>query len=90
MPLGVMDGDFSQGEAVLSRGDKVVLFTDGVTEAQNVKGEEFGDNRLEELLTRERGLDAKALLLKIKNAVAEFARRAPQHDDITIIVMEAK
>lgn len=90
MPLGMMDSEFGQEEVTLSRGDKLILYTDGVTEAKSLKHEEFGDKRLSDLILANRGLDADKLLLEIKNSIARFAKRAPQHDDITIIVLEVK
>jgi serine phosphatase RsbU (regulator of sigma subunit) len=56
--------------ALLHAGDRLVLYTDGVTEARNPEGEEFGEERL-----------ADALLA----ATMEFAGAAKQHDDITVI-----
>ncbi|MDQ3667096.1 MAG: serine/threonine-protein phosphatase [Acidobacteriota bacterium] len=50
--LGVFpDGQYLQGEIELSSGDSLVFFTDGVTEARDASGDEFGEERLQELLT---------------------------------------
>ena len=88
MPLGIMDGNYSLGKISLSKGDKLILYTDGVTEAKNSSGDDFGDKRLADLILSKKSLDSSSLLLEIKNGVKRFVKKAPQSDDITVIVME--
>jgi serine phosphatase RsbU (regulator of sigma subunit) len=66
-------------------GDVLVLYTDGVTEACNDAGEEFGEERLIEGLRRYRERSSPALLAAIADEVQQFSTNQ-QHDDITLIV----
>jgi sigma-B regulation protein RsbU (phosphoserine phosphatase) len=77
---------FDMGVYDLAAGDRVLLFTDGVTEACNPEGEEFGDARLLELLEENRELSAEDLQRKILSVVAEFCR-GHWHDDATLIAI---
>ncbi len=72
-------------EAGLLPGDTLALYTDGVTEACNDHGEEFGDERLAEALRRHRHLSAKGLLGAVVDEVQRFSPEE-QQDDITLIV----
>ncbi len=85
--LGVFDGrNYELGSAQLLPGDRVVLFTDGVTEACNLSGEEFGEVRLLGLLEEHRMLSADRLQAKILAVVAEFSGGRRQ-DDATLLVL---
>jgi serine phosphatase RsbU (regulator of sigma subunit) len=70
----------------LERGDALVLFSDGVTDAQNADGEEFGEERLLEVLRSTPGAPAAALIDRAFEAIDAFVGDAPQFDDITILV----
>lgn len=75
-------------EAVaLEPGDLVVLYTDGVTEAMNLNSDEYGEERLIALVRRMAQSQAGAgtVVDAILRDVRDFAGRAPQHDDITIV-----
>ncbi len=88
IPLGILpDYDFEEKVLHVKEGSFVVAYTDGVPEARNVDGEEFGFERLEEVLKNAETDDPEKLMLKIKEAVFEFSRGAPQHDDTTIMVI---
>jgi sigma-B regulation protein RsbU (phosphoserine phosphatase) len=63
------------------------MYTDGVTEAMNIKGDMFGDKRLEDLVKGMRGKSAAAIVNEIHKKVEEFEGKAPQHDDITVLVV---
>jgi len=78
--------DFEMGSAQLSPGDRVILFTDGVTEACGVEGEEFGEARLLHLLEDHRALSADELQAKILDVVGEFSGGRWQ-DDATLVVL---
>ncbi len=90
IPLGLMPGDFDQQSVILSKGDKLVLYTDGVTEAMSKMGEEFTEKRAIEAAQKSRAMDSQGLLDAIEKEVFDFSRSAPQHDDITIITIEIK
>ena len=76
-------------EAQLFAGDMLALYTDGVTEALNGGGEEFGEQRLIEALLRHRELSSQAMLSSIVDEVRQFSPRE-QHDDITLIVAKCR
>ena len=88
VPLGIMpDWDYSEKVLKLDPGTFVVAYTDGVVEARNVKGEEYGFERLEQVLKDFEG-NAKDLTIKIKNSVFDFSSGTDQHDDTTIMVIK--
>ncbi len=85
--LGVFASrDYVMGSAELCPGDRVILFTDGVTEACSPEGEEFGEARLLRLLQDRRALSADELQAKILTVVAEFSGGRWQ-DDATLVVL---
>jgi sigma-B regulation protein RsbU (phosphoserine phosphatase) len=85
--LGVFPNQgFELGTMRLEPGDRVVLFTDGVTEAGNMEGEEFGEERLVQLLKENPGAGAKEIQEKILDAAAKFSRRNWE-DDATLLVL---
>jgi len=76
---------YGERETVLRSGDRLVLYTDGGTEAMNEGREEFGEQRLEALAKGFAGGDAAGLVQRVVAAVDVFCGAAPQHDDITLI-----
>lgn len=91
MVMGVFDGvPYEQGVVSWNSGDRLVLYTDGVTEAQSKTLEEFGDERLLELIMGCRTLSAEEMKAKIMERLTEFTAGVLQHDDITLIVAERK
>lgn len=85
--LGVFPNQtFAVGNAQLASGDRVLLFTDGVTEACGAEGEEFGEARLLRLLQEQRAACASVLQERILAAAAEFSR-GHWHDDATLLVL---
>ena len=77
---------FAMGNQELAPGDRVVLFTDGVTEARNADGEEFGEIRLLRLLEESREAGAQDLQKEILRVVGDFCR-GTWHDDATLVVI---
>ena len=77
---------FTRGTTRLERGDRVVLFTDGVTEASDPDDEEFGEERLVRLLQQNTGSSANELQAKIMQAAGDFCR-GHWHDDATLLVL---
>jgi phosphoserine phosphatase RsbU/P len=77
--------NFVLGTSRLEPGDRVVLFTDGVTEAGNTQGDEFGEERLVRLLAENRG-GAKEIQKKILDTAGEFCRNN-WHDDATLLIL---
>jgi serine phosphatase RsbU (regulator of sigma subunit) len=87
--LGVFpDGEYAQGRVIMGAGDRLILFTDGMTEARNTADEEFGEDRLTELAVIHRSCSAPALQSRLSDAVAGFTGGRFQ-DDATLIVMAA-
>ncbi len=85
--LGLLPQAEYQEEVVQLRpGDLVVLYTDGITEAFDPQEEEFGEERLTEILLRERHRSAREIFDAIMSAVDDFTAGAPQHDDLTLLV----
>jgi sigma-B regulation protein RsbU (phosphoserine phosphatase) len=88
MALGVLhDVNWRQGVVQLAPGDTLVLYTDGITEAQDERREFFQEDRLKESLIANRGRPAEALRDAILGAVSEFVGDAPQSDDIALAVV---
>jgi serine phosphatase RsbU (regulator of sigma subunit)/predicted enzyme related to lactoylglutathione lyase len=79
----------SMREQELASGDVLVLYTDGITEACNERGEEFGEMYLIESLRQHRELSCQALLSAVVDRVRRFSPQE-QHDDITAIVAKFK
>lgn len=89
-PLGLFkDWDCPIGECNLLPGDVLALYTDGVTEACNDAGEEFGERYLTEKLSQHRQLPCQALLTAISDEVRQFSSHE-QYDDITLIVAKCR
>jgi serine phosphatase RsbU (regulator of sigma subunit) len=74
----------------LHPGDHLVLFTDGVLEALNTAGEEFGEERLRELLKANARSATPEILARLQEAITSFSANTPQHDDITMMVLGFK
>ena len=81
--------DCGAGDCKLFPGDTLALYTDGLTEAFNAAGEEFGEDRLIEALRRGQELPSKALLTSLVDDVRQFSPHE-QHDDITLVVARCK
>ena len=81
--------DCSVREQELSPGDVLALYTDGITEASNDRGEEFGERRLIDALQQNRELSCQALLTTIVDEVQRFSLQE-QHDDITAIIAKGR
>jgi sigma-B regulation protein RsbU (phosphoserine phosphatase) len=91
MVLGADLGeDYEQADVPLRRGDLLVLYTDGVTEALNGQGEIFGLKRLLHLLRRVGDAGADEIAKRIFGAVRQFATGAPQSDDISLVVLRVE
>jgi sigma-B regulation protein RsbU (phosphoserine phosphatase) len=83
------DLTYEQAEVDLYSGDRLALFTDGVTEARNAAGEEFGESRLRQLLTREHHRPAAELQQVVMDRVSDFCA-GHFEDDAALMVVEVK
>jgi len=92
-PLGLMpDSAFSKrietGSLTLATGDWLVLYTDGINEAQNADGDEFGMERFTHILKENYRLCSKDLIDRVISGHEKFVGTAPQFDDITLLGMK--
>jgi sigma-B regulation protein RsbU (phosphoserine phosphatase) len=88
LPIGILPGtQYATQTRAFPAGSAVVLYSDGITEAEDVRDEEFGNERLEALL--EQHVDCSATLIKdqIADAVDAFVGEAPQKDDETLVIV---
>jgi sigma-B regulation protein RsbU (phosphoserine phosphatase) len=79
--------EFQSAEMDLRPGDLLVAFTDGVTEALNAEGEEFGEDRLKEVMRVAAGAPADSISKRLADAMREWIGNAEQHDDLTFVVV---
>ena len=85
--LGVFDDwPYEDAEIRLQAGDRILLFTDGISEANSPEGEEFGDERIAQVATEFRHLDAKEIYNAILRAASEFCAGSFR-DDASLIVI---
>jgi sigma-B regulation protein RsbU (phosphoserine phosphatase) len=88
IPLGIeINEKYETGRTVLERGDVLIIYTDGVTEARDEDGKEFGESRLLALAGQPLEDRAAMTLSNIMRKLDEFVGGAPQHDDITCLVV---
>lgn len=84
--IGLMpDCSYCSGRVTLEDGDILVVFTDGITEAMNAGQEEWGEERLTDVIGANRSLPASDLVDSIMRAADAFVGDAPQYDDMTLI-----
>jgi sigma-B regulation protein RsbU (phosphoserine phosphatase) len=87
LPLGIMaNADFREGKTRLHPGDVLVIYSDGVSEAVNPKGEEFGPTRLYETVARNLDASAAGIRDRIESALTKFCQGTPAADDITLVI----
>ena len=87
LPLGIMaDADFREGQTKLHPGDVLVIYSDGVSEALNPGGEEFGPTRVYECVARNLDASAAGIRDRIESALTKFSQGTPAGDDITLVI----
>ena len=82
------DWSAAQGQITLASGDRLAFYTDGITEASDAEGEEFGETRLADLLAKNRGAAAGELHASLMAEAARFAG-GTFTDDATLLVIAA-
>jgi sigma-B regulation protein RsbU (phosphoserine phosphatase) len=88
--MGVIDEvSLEERDIELDSNDIVVFYTDGITEAINGVGEQFGEKRLIETINKNADLSVKDLMGRVKDEVFTFAQGQPQHDDFTLVLLKA-
>jgi phosphoserine phosphatase RsbU/P len=81
---------YAESTLTLEPGDTLVLFTDGLSEARDAQGEEFGEERIVDVVREGLGRSAEEIRVAIYEAVADFSKGKPQYDDMTLIVVQAR
>ena len=90
IPIGILEhAPYQSGTVALESGDWLVIFTDGVTEAENEGGEEYGEARLLNVLYANSSLTPVLLLDTVMRDLDRFVGDAPQHDDVTLVLLKA-
>ncbi len=88
-PLGLMENiSYTPVKGFFSPQDKIFMYTDGWTEARDIKGQEFGAPRLKEILLRGRSQEIDVLLSELEYEHHKFEGRDKQHDDLTAIILQ--
>ena len=88
-PLGIMPGaEFEVGETQLEYGESLVIYSDGVSEANNIAEEEFGMERLCEVVKNNLKSSAAGMRDKVESALSAFTQTAPANDDITLVIVK--
>ncbi len=89
LPLGLLDvAEYETKTLQLEPGDKIVMFSDGLTEAESADGEFFDKTRFQKTLLAHAALGCKELHAKLVEAVEDFSEHAELSDDITMLVLE--
>lgn len=91
LPLGITeDTPYQEVTFDIEKDDKIVLFTDGLVEARNIRNQELGIKDIKDIILKNARLSSEKLLEVIKGEVSRFSSSAAQHDDITLIVLAKK
>ncbi len=90
-PLGIMPmADYEVGQFQLASSEALVIYSDGVSEAVNIKDEEFGMERLSKVVSENLQKSASGLRDKVEFALSSFTQTAPANDDITLVIVKRK
>jgi serine phosphatase RsbU (regulator of sigma subunit) len=86
--LGIFDNfKFKRNQIKINKGDKILLYTDGITEAFNEAGEQFSEGRLLEIMNMSKSETSEQLVMNIRQEIKKFVKDAEQSDDITILAV---
>ncbi len=89
LPLGLFpDTSFALSETFIGRGDTLVLYTDGITESTNRRGEQYGLERLEELCLERRRTSPSDIARALETALMHFTGGLPPDDDRTLVIVK--
>jgi sigma-B regulation protein RsbU (phosphoserine phosphatase) len=89
MPVGLFGrAEFEEARVQMSPGDVLMLYSDGVSEAEDINEEQFGMERIVEVLRAFRDEPAAGMAVRMLERIDEFAGAAPQHDDITLMLLK--
>lgn len=89
LPVGLLEAaSYEAASARLNPGDMLMLYTDGVTDAESAQGERFGEERLREIVAASAGRGCGAMLEALQQALQVFTEGAIQKDDVTVLILE--
>jgi len=91
--LGIDRGErfdeiLEEAEVPLNSGDVFLFFTDGLSEAMNVRSELFGERRLRDIIEGSQGVESEPLKERILSEIRGFVGDAAQHDDMTMVILK--
>lgn len=90
-PLGILpSAEYEVGTVNLFSGDTLVIYSDGVNEANNLAGDEFGMERLTQVISKNITASAAGMRDKVESALSAFTQTAPANDDITLVIVKRK
>jgi serine phosphatase RsbU (regulator of sigma subunit) len=88
-PLGIIPtAEYEVGILDLTKGESLVIYSDGVSEANNLKEEEFGMERLKNVVSTNITASAAGMRDKVESALSAFTQTAPANDDITLVIVK--
>jgi phosphoserine phosphatase RsbU/P len=85
LPLGIQEGTFAEQRVEMSSGNRLLLYSDGITEAMNSVSEEYGDGRLKEHMT-----NPAASIQSLLDSVNVFLNGFPASDDMTVVMIKSQ
>ena len=89
LPVGIAETDYDEHRLLLHPGERLVLYSDGVTESMNAAEELFGNARLSDALRRSIDQSINVALPQILNELNSWRGTAPIHDDISLVALES-
>jgi phosphoserine phosphatase RsbU/P len=88
MALGVLaEAEYLEGRFLLEAGEKLLLYTDGATDARSPSGVLYGDDRLQAAVAQHAGSTPDALVAGVIKAIDDFAAGGPPEDDVTLLAV---
>ena len=91
LPIGIFEGSrYPEGSMELCSGDLLALFTDGIVEAPNADDDEFGEQRLIEILSRNGQRPLDEVVRAVLDELAVWVEGQPRHDDVTLVLARAQ
>lgn len=90
-PLGILPtANYETGKLLLNPGEALIVYSDGVSEANNLKGDEYGLEKLTEVVSKNLSRSASGIRDKVESSLSEFTQTAPANDDITLVIVKRK
>ena len=90
LPLGILaEAKYESASVTLAPGDWLIIFTDGLVEAENARQDEYGEDRLLTLINASASTAPTEMLNRMMSEVDLFVGNTPQHDDVTCLLIKA-